>query len=217
MKEILQQTRIFLMLFACYLLIPGFTLLMTAKGQFEIWLNSFHTSYFDNFFYWVTYFGDGFFAAFLLIGIIFFLSIRKGLIITGILLCVSAVTQILKLFIFPTMDRPSVYLKDVLELHFVEGLQIHASNSFPSGHTTQAFCLFFLFSYYYANRSMNYLFFFSAALAGISRVYLLQHFLIDIYVGAVIGTIGSMILLFYVNKYNLLSNPALHKPLISTR
>jgi membrane-associated phospholipid phosphatase len=216
-KEILQQTRIFLVLFACYLLIPGFILLMTAKGQFEIWLNSFHTTYFDNFFYWVTYFGDGFFAAFLLIGLILFFSIRKGLIITGILLAVSVVTQVLKLFVFPTMDRPSVYLKDVLELHFVKGLEIHTSNSFPSGHTTQAFCLFFLFSYYYANRSMNYLFFLLAVLAGISRVYLLQHFLIDIYAGAVIGSLGSLILLFYVNKYNLLSSPALNKPLISIR
>lgn len=217
MKEILQQTRIFLILFACYLLIPGFILLITAKGQFEIWLNSFHTAYFDNFFYWVTYFGDGIFAACVLAGCILFFSIRKGIISTIILLLVSAVTQILKLFVFPDNHRPSVYLKDVLDLHFVEGLEIHTSNSFPSGHTTQAFCLFFLFAYYQPDKSMNYVFFIIAVLAGISRVYLLQHFLVDIYVGAIIGTIGSMISLFYVNKYHVLSHSALDKPLISIR
>ncbi len=217
MKDILQQTRIFLILFALYLVIPGFAILITAKGHVEIWLNSFHTVYFDNFFYWVTYFGDGFFAAFLILGLILFYSIRKGIIITFILLLVSAITQIFKLFVFPTISRPSVYLKDTIDLHFVNGLEIHTSNSFPSGHTTQVFCLFFLLSYFLLNKSWNYLFFVFALLAGISRVYLLQHFLIDIYFGAIIGTVGSLILLYFVNTYHVFSNPALNKPLINKR
>ena len=217
MKDILQQTRIFLLLFAFYLLIPGFTLLVTAKGEFEIWLNAFHTNYFDNFFYWATYFGDGIFAAFLLLVIILLVSIRQGLIMTVILLLVSAVTQVFKLFIFPNEHRPSVFLKEITDLHFVKGLEIHTSNSFPSGHTTQAFCLFFLFSFYYKNKSMQYLFFVIAVLAGISRVYLLQHFLRDIYVGAIIGTLGSLILVYYFEKTNFISQPRLDKPLIQTR
>lgn len=215
MKEILQQTRIFLILFVFYLLIPGFTLLATAKGEFEIWLNSFHTTYFDNFFYWVTYFGDGFFAALVLVCIVLFVNIRKGLIITIILLTVSAVTQIFKLFVFPRCERPLAFFKDTIELHFVPGLEIHSSNSFPSGHTTQAFCMFFLFSFFVTNKSYQYLFFVIASLAAISRVYLLQHFLMDIYVGAIIGTIGSLICLQIINQKNWLSNPALNKPLIN--
>ena len=217
MKEILQQTRIFLILFVFYLLIPGFTLLATAKGEFEIWLNSFHTIYFDNFFYWVTYFGDGIFAALVLIGIVLFVNIRKGLLITIILLTVSTLTQILKLFVFPRSERPLAFFKDTIELHFVPGLEIHSSNSFPSGHTTQAFCMFFLFSFFVANKSCQYIFFGIATLAAISRVYLLQHFLMDIYVGAIIGTIGSLICLLFANQKNLLSNPALNKPLINIR
>lgn len=217
MKEILQQTRIFLILFVFYLLVPGFTLLATAKGDFEIWLNSFHTTYFDNFFYWVTYFGDGFFAALVLVFIVLFVTIRQGLLITLILLIVSIVTQILKLFVFPRSERPLAFFKDTIELHFVPGLEIHSSNSFPSGHTTQAFCMFFLFSFFVKNKSYQYLFFVIACLAAISRVYLLQHFLMDIYVGAIIGTIGSLICLQFVNQKNLLSNPALNKPLINIR
>jgi membrane-associated phospholipid phosphatase len=216
-KEILQQTRIFLILFVFYLLVPGFTLLATAKGDFEIWLNSFHTTYFDNFFYWVTYFGDGFFAALVLVFIVLFVTIRQGLLITLILLIVSIVTQILKLFVFPRSERPLAFFKDTIELHFVPGLEIHSSNSFPSGHTTQAFCMFFLFSFFVKNKSYQYLFFVIACLAAISRVYLLQHFLMDIYVGAIIGTIGSLICLQFVNQKNLLSNPALNKPLINIR
>jgi len=216
-KEILQQTRIFLILFVFYLIVPGFTLLATAKGEFEIWLNSFHTIYFDNFFYWTTYVGDGFFAVLVLMVIIVFVNIRKGLLITGILLTVSAVTQILKLFVFPRSERPLAYFKNTIELHFVPGLEIHSLNSFPSGHTTQAFCIFFLFSFFLKKKSYQYLFFVIALLAAISRVYLLQHFLMDIYVGAVIGTIGSLFCLQFINQKNLLSNPTLNKPLINIR
>ena len=215
MKEILQQTRIFLILFVFYLLVPGFTLLATAKGEFEIWLNSFHTTYFDNFFYWATYFGDGFFAAAVLVCMVLFVNIRQGLLITIILLIVSAVTQILKLFVFPRSERPLAFFKDTIELHFVPGLEIHSSNSFPSGHTTQAFCMLFLFSFFVTNKSYQYLFFVIASLAAISRVYLLQHFLMDIYVGAIIGTIGSLLCLQIANQKNWLSNPALNKPLIN--
>lgn len=217
MKEILQQTRIFFILFVLYLVVPGFTLLVTAKGQFEIWLNTFHTNYFDNFFYWTTYFGDGFFAAFIILFILLFVNVRVGLLITFILLIVSAITQVLKQFVFPRSERPIAYFKDTIELHFVPGLEIHSSNSFPSGHTTQAFCLFFLFSFYFTNKSYQYLFFVLASLAAISRVYLLQHFLVDIYVGAVIGTIGSLLCLQFANQKNLLSHPALNKPLINIR
>lgn len=217
MKEILQQTRIFLILFVFYLVVPSFTLLATAKGEFEIWLNSFHTIYFDNFFYWTTYFGDGFFAALILTFIIVFVNIRKGVLITGILLTVSALTQILKLFMFPRSVRPIAFFKDTIELHFVPDLEIHSANSFPSGHTTQAFCMFFLFSFFVKNKSYQYLFFGIASLTAISRVYLLQHFLLDIYVGAIIGTIGSLICLQFVNQKNLLSYPALNKPLINIR
>jgi membrane-associated phospholipid phosphatase len=216
-KDILQQTRIFLILFIFYLLVPGFTLLITAKGDFEIWLNHFHTTYFDNFFYWATYFGDGFFAAFVLLSIVLFVNIRKGLLITGILLTVSTVTQILKLFVFPRADRPLAFFKDTIELHFVPGLEIHSSNSFPSGHTTQAFCMFFLLSFFVKNKSLQYLFFVVACVAAISRVYLLQHFLMDIYAGAIIGTLGSLLCLQFANQKNLLSNPALDKPLINIR
>lgn len=217
MKEILQQTRIFLILFVFYLIIPGFTLLATAKGDFEIWLNSFHTTSFDNFFYWVTYFGDGIFAALLLVSIVLFVNIRQGLLITIILLIVSTVTQVLKLFVFPRSPRPLAFFKDTIELHFVPNLEIHSSNSFPSGHTTQAFCMFFLFSFFVKNRSYQYLFFTIALLAAVSRVYLLQHFLMDIYVGAIIGTMGSFICLYAVNQKNLLSNQTLNKPLINLR
>lgn len=217
MKEVLQQTRIFMVLFVLYIVIAGSALLVNAKGDIEIWLNGFHTIYLDHFFYWATYLGDGFFAFAFLTSYILFFHIRRGIIITVILLLVSGVTQILKHVVFPISPRPSVFLKDVPGLHYVPGLEIHTSNSFPSGHTTQAFCVFFLLSLYVSNKRWQYLFFTLALLTGISRVYLLQHFVIDTYVGAIIGTIGSFLLAVFFNKNNFLSTDTLNKPLISLR
>ncbi len=214
MKEILQQTRIFLSLFALYIILAGFFFLANTKGNIEIWLNSFHTTYLDHFFYWTTYLGDGIFAILFLITFAVLINLRKGIIITLILLAVSAVTQVLKHIVFPVSPRPSVYLKEVLHLHYVPGLEMHTSNSFPSGHTTQAFCIFFLLSFYVADKKWQYVFFSLALLAGISRVYLLQHFLIDTYAGAIIGTLGSLWLLSIFEKNKLLSTKALDKPLI---
>jgi len=216
-KEILQQTRIYLMLFVLYIVIAGSALLVNNKGEIEIWLNGFHTIYLDHFFYWATYLGDGFFAFAFLTLYILFIHISRGIIITVILLLVSGVTQILKHIVFPVSPRPSVFLKDVPGLHYVPGLEIHTSNSFPSGHTTQAFCIFFLLSVFTMNKRWQYLFFTLALLAGISRVYLLQHFVIDTYFGAIIGTLGSFLLIAFFDKSNFLSTDALNKPLISLR
>lgn len=217
MRAILQHTRIFLTLFALYILLAGFFVFKNSKGDVEVWFNTYNNSSLDHFFFWATYLGDGIIAFGILIGIACFYNIRKAFLITVILLLVSSLTQILKRFVFYDVYRPSVFLKDVTGLHYVEGLEIHSGNSFPSGHTTQAFCLFFLFSYYIKNRNWQYFFFLIALLAGISRVYLLQHFLIDIYFGALIGTLGSMMLLYYFNKINLLGHSSLDKPLIKLR
>lgn len=217
MRAILQHTRIFISLFVVFIFIAGFFLFKNTKGTAEIWVNTYNNSSLDHFFYWTTYLGDGFFAVVLIILMAVFINVRKAFILTIILLLVSAITQVLKHFIFYDVYRPSVFFKDVAGLHYVSGLELHANNSFPSGHTTQAFCIFFICSYYTQNRSMQYLFFLIALLAAFSRVYLLQHFLIDIYVGAIIGTMGSIVFLYYFNKINLLKYASIDKPLIPLR
>ncbi|MBC7451176.1 MAG: phosphatase PAP2 family protein [Cytophagales bacterium] len=217
MKGILQHTRIFLSLFAIYIVLAGFFVFKNTKGTVEVWLNTYNNNTLDLFFFWATYLGDGIIAIGILLAIGLFLNLRKAFTITVILLLVSAVTQVLKHFVFYDVYRPSVFLKGVTGLHYVPGLEIHSGNSFPSGHTTQAFCLFFLFSFYIKNRNWQYVFFIIALLAGISRVYLLQHFLIDIYFGAIIGTLGSILFLYYFNKINLLNYASIDKPLINIR
>ena len=79
----------------------------------------------------------------------------------------------------------------------VEGVNLHSSNSFPSGHTCTFFILFFILAiviiYYHgdmknSSRKLLQLGCFLLAVVGAySRIYLSQHFALDIFAGSTIG------------------------------
>jgi membrane-associated phospholipid phosphatase len=73
------------------------------------------------------------------------------------------------------------------------------SRSFPSGHATSAFAIFLAVALISGNRYVKVLCFIFACLVAFSRVYLSQHFLIDIIAGSMIGCIGTLAVyeLFY--------------------
>ena len=71
-------------------------------------------------------------------------------------------------------------------------------NSFPSGHTTAAFAMYCSFSYYVKSKRVDLVLFLVAFLVGYSRIYLSQHFLIDVIFGAILGVLASF-LAFYVS------------------
>ena len=103
-----------------------------------------------------------------------------------------------------------------LTLPLVEGVKMHHSNSFPSGHTSTFFvfftCCALLMAFQLGQRasqkwSPRYLLLLLplllAALGGYSRIYLSQHFLSDVCMGSVIGFITPC-LMFYFGKNKLL-------------
>lgn len=103
--------------------------------------------------------------------------------------------------------RPAAYFENIPDavLPVVEGVRLHHSNSFPSGHTATFFVFFtfcaLLLAHYYTThesgrrfsatwrRLAMLLLLVMAALGGYSRIYLSQHFLSDVCVGSIIGVI----------------------------
>lgn len=103
--------------------------------------------------------------------------------------------------------RPAAYFENIPDavLPVVEGVRLHHSNSFPSGHTATFFVFFtfcaLLLAHYYTThesgrrfsatwrRLAMLLLLVMAALGGYSRIYLSQHFLSDVCVGSLIGVI----------------------------
>ncbi|MCB9081389.1 MAG: phosphatase PAP2 family protein [Lewinellaceae bacterium] len=99
--------------------------------------------------------------------------------------------------------RPLRYLQDhgIADLvQAVPGVEMHGGmTSFPSGHTTAAFAIFAFTAFCLPNKRLTGLSLFLLALAvGISRIYLAQHFLQDVYLGAMLGTaVGAAIYLLH--------------------
>ena len=130
----------------------------------------------------------------------------------------GVVVQILKhLFQAP---RPIMVFENYpdLVLPLVQGVDLHHSNSFPSGHASTFFvfstCCALILAYYYQHRArqndrrtwllislaMLALLIF-AALGAYSRIYLSQHFLSDVCVGSIIGfTVPFLVFYFGRNK-----------------
>lgn len=183
----------------CYV---GTILLQNGKIQIHRAMNAYvGNQYVDSFFAYITHLGDGAFA--FLVAIIFlFFNIRKSVYILLSYAGAGIVSFVLKHWIYYEVTRPhfvfQYYVRE--ELKLIDGVDVMAKHSFPSGHALSAFALFFCLLFVSRSHFLKIIFFTLAVLAAYSRVYLSQHWLIDIYVGSVIGVCFS--LLFYTVFYH---------------
>jgi membrane-associated phospholipid phosphatase len=191
--------------FIVYLIAGAIILLTHTKGEFELTVNQYHTEVADYFFAYYTWVGDGLVYVVIAI-IIFFMYSRRAGVLALVCYAITGLTaQILKKTIFQGYPRPKAFFDDSVVLHFVQGVEIHNSNSFPSGHSVSVFSLFCLLSLYFKQPFWSVIFLFLAILGSFSRVYLLQHFLVDTYFGAIIGTVLTLILYYaFTKRYPIL-------------
>lgn len=165
--------------------------------------------FFDTFFYFITYLGDGRFLPLLLIPI-FLYNVRLGIICTITFLISAGFTTILKYSFFEGVDRPSFVFDWVVKkkLVFVEGLELHIHNSFPSGHATQIFAIFTPIIFFTNKQWVKIAWLALALIASFSRVYLSQHWLNDITFGSLISFVFACLFYTYIvhtkklNKFN---------------
>ncbi len=205
MFQTIQQNKLYFTCLGLYFLVVSVLLVIQEKGTAVIFLNSNHTPFFDFFFKTITYLGDGLFAFPFIAFIILFKSIFRGIVLLSAVLLSFIVVQSLKIYVFPGMPRPLKYFSETIKLHFVEGVDIHSYNSFPSGHSAQAFAIFLLLALFSNNKKLSVLYFIPAVLVTASRMYLAQHFLMDIYFGALIATVLTFITYIYFMNYSSLS------------
>ncbi len=112
----------------------------------------------------------------------------------------STITQVLKRTFFNDELRPKKFFEGVHDLYFVPGVENYSYNSFPSGHTTTAFSLYFAFALLVKNKTLKCILFVTALLVSYSRIYLSQHFFADVYVGSLIGVTVTFIVYWMVQK-----------------
>ncbi|MBL0309377.1 MAG: phosphatase PAP2 family protein [Bacteroidetes bacterium] len=182
-------------MYSLFLILGGILLLNMEKGQETLFFNSLHTPFLDQTFIWISRLAEIPLFIFILVVAIRF-SYGKGLILLFNCSIVFVVIQFLKKIVFESQVRPALFFQDKIKLNFADGLHVAYHHSFPSGHTAAAFALFAMLAFLIEKKSWSILFFLLALMIGISRLYLLQHFFRDVYVGSIIGVLVSIV--FYL-------------------
>ncbi|MGD2034104.1 MAG: phosphatase PAP2 family protein [Bacteroidales bacterium] len=176
-------------------LIPVF--LSFNKIEIHLYLNRFNSDFADVFFRYVTALGSG--LVVVIVGVFYlFISFRRSFILISSGLLAGLLVQVQKRLIFPGMLRPFMYLKGTAGFHIVENIDLHANYSFPSGHSATAFALCFSFAAFSGRPWLKFMLLVLSGLIAFSRIYLSQHFLIDVYFGSMTGVLSAGIMYHYI-------------------
>ena len=192
LKKIVTSNKIFFSILLSFYLVGALLIFLVPKEVMHIRINKFNSAWADVFFQYFTEVGSGVTVA-LVVVILFFFDKRLAFSVGLSALFAGLVIQGLKHLVFPDIMRPSAVIHN---LHLVEGVVLNKMYSFPSGHTSTAFAMFSTLVFYFRRKRLKLLFLFLALLVGFSRIYLSQHFFVDVYFGSMIGLFFSI--LFYV-------------------
>jgi len=162
------------------------------KATIHLFINKFHSSWADTFFRIVTNLGDGIFVVIISILLIIW-KLRFTIYSLSVYILSGFFVQLFKRFLWPNAIRPVSFFDENV-LHLVDNIHLHYQHSFPSGHTASAFGLFVLLILLIKNKTLQWVFFILAFITGYSRIYLSQHFLIDVIGGSIIGVTCTLVL-----------------------
>jgi len=179
-------------LLSILLLLASSPLFLYEKSALNLFLAEHNSVLASDIFYLITQMGEGIFIV--LISVVLLIThVGKATYIISSTISASLISQLIKHTL--NLPRPKLYIENFESISHYCFWEIHSSFSFPSGHTTAAFSLFCAISLIYNNMKIAFICFILAVSVGLSRVYMLQHFFIDIYFGAILG-IGISLILF---------------------
>ncbi|MBK7763747.1 MAG: phosphatase PAP2 family protein [Bacteroidetes bacterium] len=209
-ETILSQNSYFFIPFFIWIIMGGISLLLFSRDELFFVINHSHTPLLDKLNTILSAYGRGDIIPILLTTLLFIPAFRtRHYIFTTISFGIVIPIAIHFFKSFFNTPRPLKYYANT-NIHTVPWLENAFETSFPSGHTMGAFGLFFLLSVYLpnSNKPWSLLFFFLALGCGFSRLYLGQHFFVDIYVGSIMGTLLTLII--YVTSITFIKSQKHH-------
>ena len=203
MKETLKENKYFLLPWLLTLVVFTGLILTHNKAELHLISNNINSLFFDQFFRYATWLGDGVMIA--IVGVVLlFVRFRYAIAFLIGSLVTAGIVNLFKKVLLDDMYRPSKYfeLYESAQLHLIEGVKLHSLQSFPSGHTATAFSVFFFLTLILKSKPLKFSMFLLAIIVAYSRVYISQHFLIDITAGSAIAVLIMFFTYLWMKSWN---------------
>lgn len=192
----IQEHKVFLATYSLLLLAGLYPWLACDKIRLLLKINQAHHPMLDRFFYYITNLGSGITYGLLML-VLWAKKVPHRKLLIGIIsfIVMTSIVQFLKRIVFPNQPRPIVLIPDPTQLHLVKQASMLQHFSFPSGHAATIFVAACFLNLLFLAKHPGYgiLLLFIATIVAYSRMYLGQHFYIDVYVGALIGGWATML------------------------
>jgi membrane-associated phospholipid phosphatase len=218
MLNIVKKNLPFFIGFLLFLISGLVLLLITEKGDIVLYFNNHRSPQSDLFFRYASKLGEAL-PYLVAVAILLFVRFRYALLVPAIGLSVAVVSLITKSFF--AQNRPSLYFKEMGvfdQINLVEGIELWEKYSFPSGHTMSAFAIYGFLAFLLGwKKSLGVAMLILAILVGTSRIYLVQHFLKDVYLGAVFGVLIAMSIYVYQSRFPCNPNNWIDRSLLLKR
>ena len=186
-------------------LILAVALLIVPKAELHLALCQPHTTLLDTIIPFFTNLVD--WLPYLIVVLLLFYRAGWSTFLASNLLLTTLIVQPIKHIVHA--PRPltwcAEYMPDIT-LPLVEGVRMNHWLSFPSGHTATFFALFFCVSIILCAENikgkyiLSFLCFLCASFGAYTRIYLSQHFALDIFAGILIAVCSTLILYFFLVK-----------------
>jgi membrane-associated phospholipid phosphatase len=206
LKKIVRENLWFLIPWLLFVIVCSYLCFAYSKIDLHLISNQFVGGWSNYLFLILTSTGDGLIIIFAILVLLFF-NTRMAIQLMIIFLISTVIAHIFKDVLMEDMYRPYRVFKDAhISLRIVDGIEMHEVSSFPSGHSMTAFSLLAFFAFYIRQHYIKFFFCVIAIMIAYSRVYLSQHFLMDILAGAIIGVVTVLLVMAYIkisDKYNM--------------
>lgn len=186
-------------------LVLGIALLITTKAELHLALCQPHTTGLDTIIPIITNLVD--WIPYLCVILLLFYHAGWATFLASNLLLSTIIVQPIKHIV--CAPRPLTWFAENMPdvtLPLVEGVRMNHWLSFPSGHTTTFFVLFYSLSIILCAENvtgkmiLSFLCFLCASFGAYTRIYLSQHFALDIFAGILIAVFSTLSLYFFLVK-----------------
>ena len=199
------KNKVFISLSLILVAVLGLALLYIPKGDLHLLLCDRHTPARDIFYRYYTTLAE-WFPYVVCVAVLLFGRIGDGVFASSAMILSALSTQLLKHII--NAPRPVTWFAEQMPnvtLPLVDGVKMNHWYSFPSGHTTSFFALALVASILLTMNNritmqpritgsiIQLLLFLAATLGAYSRIYLSQHFALDVFAGILVGSLITII------------------------